>query len=328
MEPAPSMTLSSRLLAPSRRAATTLRGVGFAAAVCIAAVASTSPAAHAGGPLPQQFEAVDVKNKLGEKVDRDLALTDHTGRSVKLGDYLDGTRPVILTLNYYRCTSMCSAQLNELLDAVKNVGWIPGGDEFQMLTVSFDPRDDTEIARGKRMTYLRELAAFAAAEDGDDAPTPEQLEARADTLGWTFATATPEVIRALTEQVGYEYFYDEPSGQYAHSPVIYVLSPEGVISRYLHGITYPPRDLRFALMEASDGSIGSFGEKVLLSCFAFDPDSGGYHAFAWGFMRIGGLLIVLIIGICLAILFYRERRSRRNPPGLTGSSLPGSAPAA
>ena len=283
------------------------RAIALAAAM---GVIFASAASWASAGLPAEFEGVDVQNKLGEKIDLDVAVIDHAGHEVKLSTYFDGKRPVILTLNYYQCESLCSTQLNELLKAVRQLEWVPGGDEFRMVTISFDPRDSTETAAGKRMSYAREYVRGKAKDAGEEI-APDAVDAKADTLGWEFMTAAPESIRTVTERLGYQYKFDEKSGQYAHSPVVYVMSPDGVVSRYLFGITYNPRDLKFALMDASDGKIGDFGEKILLSCFAFDPDGGGYGASAFGIMRLGGLLVVLLFGAYLIVHFRRERRARR-----------------
>jgi len=291
----------------------TARALALAAS---AAVVFAIAQARAGAPLPGQFDGVDIADKLGQQIDLDVPVVDHLGRQVKLADYFDGTRPVLLTLNYYRCESLCSTQLNELLKAVRELDWLPGGEAFRMVTLSFDPRDDTEIAAGKRDTYLHELARLKAVAEG--APTDAAaLDARVKELDWEFLTAAPDDIRTLTNRLGYTYRFDEKTGQYAHSPVVYVLSPKGIISRYLFGITYPSRDLKFALMDASEGNIGSLGEKILLSCFAFDEASGTYSTFAWGLMRLGAVVVLLLLGGGLLIAWRRERRrarARLTPP--------------
>ena len=274
----------------------------------VVGVLASTPAA-AGEPLPAQFDGVDIIDKLGQAVDLDVPLVDHTGRAVRFADFFDGKRPVIVTLNYFRCESLCSAQLNELVKTLKELDWAPGGEEFRIVTVSFDPRDDAEIARGKRDTYLRELARQRGVAEG--VPTDDAaVAARAATEDWAFLTATPEAIRTLTERLGYAYRYDADTEQYAHAPVVYIMSPTGVISRYLYGITYASRDLKFALIDASEGNVGSLGEKILMSCFSFDESAGGYTAFAWGFMRLGAILVLLVLGPWLLIHWRRERRAR------------------
>lgn len=285
----------------------------------------SSPRVVAGTPLPKEFDGVDVKNLLGESVDGDIPLTDEDGKNIRFADLFDGTRPVVLTFNYYRCTSLCSVQLNELLKALEKTGWVPG-EKFRVVTVSFDPRDTVEVAHDKRLNYLRKFASYRLDQDGEAELTGDALDARATAIDWSFMVGSPEAVKTLTERIGYGYRFDEKSGQYAHSPVTYIMSPKGVISRYLYGISYNPRDLKFALMEASDGKIGSVGEKVLLSCFSFDEDAGGYSAFAWGFMRLGGALALLILGTFLLIWWRRERRraaAERVAQSLGSSAGPG-----
>jgi len=266
--------------------------------------------ARAVAPLPPEFEGVDVRNLLGQQIDLDLPFVDHEGRRLSLLEYFDGERPVVLTLNFYRCDSLCSAQLNQLLDAVARSGWLPGDEAYRMLTISFDPTDDAELAGDKRQTYLRELARRSLRSADGDAPDSE-IEALMGRLDWSFLVGDERPIRALVDRMGYAFNYDERSRQYAHAPVVYLMSPTGRINRYIFGITYNPRDLRFGIMEASEGRLGSFGDKLLLSCFTFDPDGGGYHAFAWGFMRIGGGLVVVVLGTWLLAYWRRERRNKR-----------------
>jgi len=301
---------------PSRVALRLLRALSVAVAFGVVGLGAS---AWAGAGLPAEFEGVDVKNKLGEKVDLDLTLVDHAGQPVKLAKYFDGERPVILTLNYYRCDSLCSTQLNELLKAVRQLEWVPGEAEFQMVTVSFDPRDDTETAAGKRTTYAKELVRLRAQDAGEEL-TASQLDERAEAIGWEFMTGERDAITALSERLGYEFKYDEKSGQYAHSPVVYVMSPDGVISRYLFGITYKTQDLKFALIDASNGEIGDFGEKVLLSCFSFDPDGGGYAASAFGIMRLGAIFFAFVLSLYLLFHFRRERARRARAAANTPSA--------
>jgi len=263
--------------------------------------------ARAVAPLGPEFDGVDVKNKLGQKVDTNIPFMDSTGKSVTLGDYLDGKKPVVFTLNFYRCTSICSAQLNALVSSLAKAGWAPGDEKFKIVTVSFDPSDTVEIALGKQKTYREELLRQLAQQNGDEI-TEAEIRTRAESVDWTFLVAREKSIRAILDNVGYSVKYDERTDQYAHSPVTYVLTPAGIIGRYLWGIDISPRDLKFSLIESSDGELGSFGEKILLSCFDYNRDHGGYEAFAWGFMRIGGVTAMLLLGAWLIVHWRRERR--------------------
>jgi len=276
--------------------------------------------AHAVAALGPEFDGVDVKNKLGQPVDQNIPFTSPDGKTVTLADYLDGKSPVLFTLNYFRCTSICSVQLNALVTSLRQAGWEPGREKFRIVTVSFDPRDTVEVAAGKQATYREELVRLLA-EDADEELDENQIRERAKSVDWTFLVAREKSVRAILDNVGYSVKFDERAQQYAHSPVAYVLSPTGVINRYLWGIEIPSRDLRFALMESSNGELGSFGEKILLSCFDYNRDHGGYEAFAWGVMRLGGLLVAVVFGTWL-ILHWRREKKRAQPAGPALPSSP------
>jgi len=280
--------------------------------------------AHAVAPLGPEFDGVDVKNKLGEKVDTNIPFTDPDGKTVTLANYIDGTRPVVFTLNFYRCTSICSIQLNALLDALKTIAWVPGDKPFRIVTVSFDPSDTVDIAAGKQLTYRKELVRKLA-EENDEKLTEAEIEARAKNVDWTFLVAREKSIRAILDNVGYSVKLDERTEQYAHSPVTYVLSPDGKIARYLWGLNIVPQDLKFGLMEASNGKLGSFGEKVLLSCFDYNRDHGGYAPFAWGIMRLGGGLVLAAMVVFL-IFQWRRERLRKSPASPLSASPSESRP--
>ncbi|MCC6623688.1 MAG: SCO family protein [Deltaproteobacteria bacterium] len=275
--------------------------------------------ARAVAPLDPQFEGVDVDNRLGKKVDSKAPFTSSSEATTSLSAFLDGKggRPVLLTLNYYRCDSLCSQQLNELLIALTKLGWAPGEQKFRIVTVSFDPSDTVEIARGKQETYRRELVRALAEARDEDEPSEADIAERAKGIDWTFLVGDDRSVRTLTSDLGYWFRFDEATRQYAHAPVIYVLSPEGVITRYLWGLEIVPQDLEFATMEASDGLIGGFGKKLLMSCFVFED--GKYKVFAWGVMRIGAGLVALFLGIWL---FRWWRRERRRKSGNDKTSIP------
>lgn len=265
--------------------------------------------AHAVEPLPREFEGVDVQNKLGQKVDLNIPIVSREGKQLSLGDALKGDKPVLLTMNYYRCTSLCSMQLNELMMSMARMGWLPGEEAYRVVTISFDPTDTSLVAEGKRETYTRELVRKSLEIEESEVEDGE-LKTRADALDWEFYVAREKSIRAISDTLGYYFRYDEATQQYAHSPVVYVLRPDGTINRYLFGLQIPARDLKFALMETSEGQLGSFGEKILLSCFAYDGEHGGYGAFAWGFMRIGASGAAVILGFFMFRAWRRERASR------------------
>jgi protein SCO1/2 len=250
-----------------------------------AAVALVATTAHAAEPLPEELEGVDVDEQLGEMIDLDLTFTDHNGETVALGDLVRGDVPVIFTLNYYSCPMLCGLQLNAVADALKELEWSPG-ENFRIVTLSFDPDESAELAAAKRQAYLTDLGR------GD--------------VDWTFLVGSEENIRALTDSFGYGFRYVEAQGEYAHPAAVMFVSPEGKISRYLYGLMYDPRDVKFALMEAAEGRVGSTMDKLILSCFVYDAEAGSYVKSAFLIMRLGGAATVLALGLFLLILWRRD----------------------
>lgn len=240
--------------------------------------------------LSPEANEITVDEMLGAELDPDLEFVDHTGEAVKLGDYFDGDRPVLITMNYFRCPTLCNLQLNGLTRTLEGFDWTPG-EQYRIVTVSIDPREDPELAAKKRATHLEALEA------GDD-------------YDWNFLTGDALQIRMLAAQLGFGYAYDAEQDQYAHPAVLMFISPEGKVARYLYGLEYQPSDVKFALMEAAEGRVGSPVDKLILSCFHYDATLGEYGPFAMGIMRLGGGAMILIVGIPLVIVWRRERRRR------------------
>jgi len=252
-----------------------------ALAMCVCGVA------EAKEYMPRDLQGVDVQERLGEKIPADLTFTDHTGKRVQLKELVHGDVPVLLTLNYYRCKMLCNLQLNALLKGLRGTGWTPG-DQYKIVTVSIDPREGWELAAQKRESYLVDLGL----PDAD----------------WEFLVGDQESIEELASSVGFQYRYQEELDQYAHTAAIFFLSPDGTISRYLYGLSYMARDIRFALLDAADGKLGTTVDKVLMSCFYYDASIGAYGPFAFGVMRVGGAFIVLSLSIFLSFMWRIERR--------------------
>lgn len=256
--------------------------------------------------VPREIDGIDVKNKLGSQLDTGMTFRDAEGKTVTLGDYLDGEKPVLLTLNFYTCNSLCSVQLNKLNEALAKIKWSPGAEDFRMVTISFDAADTVEAAKEKQIAYRRALAMLIAEERGKPITKEEALDRIAD-IDWDFLIAGEEEIERLLDETGYVVKYDKRSKQYAHSPVTYVIDPKGVINRYLWGLEVNPRDLKFGLMESSNGTLGGFGEKIILSCFAFSGDEGGYTAAAWNIARLFLGTLAAILVAFLLIFWVRDR---------------------
>jgi protein SCO1/2 len=236
---------------------------------------------------PPYLQNVGIEQHLDGQVPSDLAFVDDAGRSVKLGDYF-GKKPLILNLVYYNCTMLCGEALAGLTGAMKMVKF-DVGNEFDVITVSFNPQETPAIAAAKKQDYLKRYGRTGAA------------------AGWHFLTGPADSINALTKAVGFQYQYDPKINQYAHATAIMVLTPQGRISRYFYGVDYPPKDLRMGLVEASKGKIGNAVDQVLLYCYHYDPATGKYGAVVTNMLRLGGGLTILIVGVFLLILFRLEK---------------------
>ncbi len=237
--------------------------------------------------------------RLGDTIPRGLGLVYEAGREVALGDYFGGDRPVLLVLGYYECPMLCNLVFNGLTEALPRVG-LDLGRQYRVVTVSIDPGETPDLAAAKKASYLAQL--------GPAAPP----------ASWAFLTGDSAAIAQLADAVGFRYYYDESRDEYAHPAVVHVLSPEGVVSRYLHGIQYNPRDLKLALVEAADGKIGSTLDRVILYCYHYDPGAGGYVVLAQNVMLVGGLLTVLGLGGFLLVLWLRESYRTRHRPAPAG----------
>jgi protein SCO1/2 len=236
--------------------------------------------------LPTALQKVSLDQRLNDQLPLDLVFRDETGREVKLAEYFQKGRPVILSLVFYECPMLCNQVLNGLVGSIRTLSF-NAGREFEVLTVSFDAREGPELARAKKESYMVRYQR----------PGTES--------GWHFLVGSQQSIDALTKAVGFNYYYDEKTQQFAHASGIIVLTPDGHIARYFYGIEYSARDLRFGLVEASEGRIGSPVDKLLLYCYHYDPASGKYGPVVMNIVRLGGILT--IVGIASLILLLRRR---------------------
>ena len=236
---------------------------------------------------PPHLQNVGIEQKLDAQVPANLAFTDDTGRPVHLGDYY-GKKPIILNLVYYNCTMLCGEALAGLTGALKMVKF-DVGNEFQVVTVSFNPKETPQIAAEKKQDYIKRYGRPGGA------------------AGWHFLTGPPESINALTQAVGFQYQYDEKLNQYAHATAIMILTPQGRISRYFYGVDFPPKDLRLGLVEASSGKIGNLTDQVLLYCYHYDPATGKYGAVVNNILRLGAVITIILLGGSLLVLFRLEK---------------------
>jgi protein SCO1/2 len=237
---------------------------------------------------PPRLENVGIEQSLNAQVPPGLTFRNETGQPVKLGDYF-GKKPLILNLVYYNCTMLCGEALAGLTGAMRLVKF-DVGQEFDVITVSFDPRETPELAAAKKRDYVKRYGRPGAAQ------------------GWHFLTGPAESINALTKAVGFQYQYDPKINQFAHATAIMVLTPQGHISRYFYGVDFPPKDLRMGLVEASQGKIGNPIDQVLLYCYHYDPATGKYGAVITNILRLAGAATILILGGFLLIMFHLERK--------------------
>lgn len=240
--------------------------------------------------MRREFEGVGVDEKLGAPIPMDLAFRNAAGTSVTLGQYFDGERPVMLTLNYYDCPMLCPMVLDRYARTLRSIAWTPG-DEFEAVTVSIDPTETPAMARRQKQSYVETLDKPGAGN------------------GWHFLTGHKASIEALTEAVGFNYRKVEGKDEYAHPTAVIFLSGSGKVTRYIYGMEIPPADARQALVEASDGKVGTVMDQITLYCFQFDPEANSYTADAFALMRIGGILVAVILGGLLVYFWRRERTS-------------------
>ena len=249
---------------------------------------------------PDILQEIGWDQNLGDKIPLDLAFKDETGRDVVLADYF-GERPVVLSLVYYECPMLCTISLNGLARALEVLSFVPG-QEFEVLTVSFDANEGTDLAAAKKRAYM---ASYEKKEEG--------------ARGWHFLTGDEEAVDRLTRATGFRYAWDEETKQFAHPAGILVAAPDGTITHYLFGVEYSPRDLRLALVAAGQGEVGSAVDQVLLYCFQYDPDRGRYSAAILNIVRLAGLVTLLAMAGLLFTISMR-RRKKTSPPAPAASS--------
>jgi len=253
------------------------------ALVSAAALASAQPAQE----KPTLLRDVGYDQRLGEHVPLDLVFRDETGRSIPLRSLFRG-RAVVLSLVYYQCPMLCTLTLNGLASAL-SVLTFDVGKEFDVVTVSFEPKETATLAAAKKKAHLERYQRPGAAE------------------GWHFLTGDAPAIASLTRAVGFRYVWDAETRQYAHPAGLVVLTPDGRIARYMYGVEYAPRDLRLALVEASQRRIGNPVDTVLLYCYQYDPARGRYAASVLRLVRLGGILTVLGLASFVLVSLRRER---------------------
>ena len=245
--------------------------------------------------VPFEVRDVGVEEQLGEQVPANLLFRDHTGNRVRLGDYFDGTRPVILTLNYSRCPKICDAQLRNLALTLGELD-LTAGEDYRVVTVSIDPSEGPDVSASRRRGYVGEMGKG----------------------NWSFLTGLPESIARLARAVGFNYNYDAATREFHHSPVAVLLTPTGRVGRYLHGITFEPDTVRLSLVETGEGTLGTTSDYFPLICYRYDPERGTYVTRKAELLMAGtGFAFVLLFGGWLS---YQWRHARGTPAGSDPSS--------
>ena len=274
----------------------TRRMVLLAAAPMILLLATAPPAigsgdpAVPGGPKPP-FEGIGIDQRLGETIPGDLTFTDETGRPVRLAD-IAARGPMVLTFAYFRCPMLCSLVRTGLASGL-DVAGLRAGIDYTAVTISIDPLDTPAMAAAAK----KEMAARNPGLGAEGA--------------WRFLTGDEAAIRTATRAAGFRYMYDPATGQYAHAAGAVVVTSTGKIAQYLLGIDYAPRDLRLALVQASEGKIGTLVDRLTLLCYQYDPATGHYGFTIYAIVRIGGVLTVTALAVWMAIMFRREARAAR-----------------
>jgi len=256
-------------------------------AVCL--VAAMAARAQTTGPDLQND--VSIEQNLDAQISRELQFKDETGRQVALGDYMRD-KPTILVMAYYECPNLCTQVLNGLVKSLRTVSF-SAGDQFDVVVVSINPSETPELAASKKKNYL----ASYKREGGEQ--------------GWHFLVGDQKNIDLLAQTVGFRYVYDPTSKQYAHGAAIMVVTPDGRLSRYFMGIEFAPRDIKLALMDATEAKIGSLADQVLVLCFQYDPSTGGYSFATLRAMQAGGILTVVVLGLFMARSVRREKRNKQ-----------------
>jgi len=255
------------------------------------AAATVLPVAAQQYGIPAVLKGVGIDQNLNAQLPLEAQFRDETGATVRLGNYFRG-RPVILNLVYYKCPMLCNMILSGMVKTLRRVDLNPGTD-FDLVTISFDPKETPQLAAAKRQSYLAQYNRPAAAG------------------AWHFLTGDDAQIHKVTDAVGFHYQWDERQHSWAHASAIFVATPDGKLSRYLYGIDYRDRDLRLSLVEASANKIGTLSDQVLLFCYCYNPTNGRYGLVITNVIRLLCTITFLALAAFVILSLRRERRMKR-----------------
>lgn len=256
--------------------------------------------------LPANLVDVGIDEHLGDQVPFDAQFKDDAGKDVTLGQYFQPGKPVLLNFAYFQCPMLCNLVLNGMVEGMKKLDWTPGK-EFEVVTISIDHREGPNLAAAKKQTHIEALGKGGATA-----------------AGWHFLTGDEKQIRKVADAIGFKYQYVKSTNEFAHAAGIFTISPAGKISRYLYGVEFKRKDLRLALLDASEGKALSIGDKIELFCYRYDPNAKSYVLFARNFMKGGGYLVVACLALLLARMWRKEFKRRdvaEAPVATTGSKV-------
>jgi protein SCO1/2 len=250
------------------------------------------PSQQTSNGMPEPLKKVGIEQRLGEKLPLEAVFKDENGREVKLGEYFSKGRPIVLALVYYECPMLCNQVLNGLTGSMKGIN-LDAGKDFDVVAISFDAseNDKPELGKTKKAGYLERYG-----RPGTD-------------NGFHFLTGTQASIDAVTNAVGFTYEWDDKSNQFAHASGVMIANPDGKLSRYLYGIDYSPKDLKFGIMESAENKVGSITDQLLLYCYHYDPSSGKYGFAILSALRLAGIATLLGMGL-MGFVFWRRTKNK------------------
>jgi protein SCO1/2 len=267
---------------------TTLRAATAAAAIALPGLVATGQVNIA----PKELEGIDVLERLDNSLPLEARFLDDSGRAVTLGQYFTGKKPVLLQIGYNKCPMLCNLVLNGAFDGLKGVDWNPGK-EYEVISVSVDPTEAPALAKAKKESYLAEFERPGAG------------------IGVHFLTGDELMSKAVADSVGFQ-FRRQENGDYSHAAVLILVKPDGKVSRYMYGTKFEPKDLRFALLEASEGRIGSTLDKFILWCHMYDPSARGYVLQARRVMSLGGAVTLVVLAAGLGLFWRAELKKKKD----------------
>jgi len=241
---------------------------------------------------PKELKDVGIDEHLGQSIDTSLLVKNESGETLPLATYLNGKKPVLFSLVYFNCPGLCNFHLNGVTEALKKMDWSVGS-QFDVIALSFDSKETSEVGNKKKESYLN-LYSRAGTENG-----------------WHFLTADEETLKKITSTVGFKYKWDNEAKEWAHASAAIVMTPDGKIARYLHGILFEPRDMKLALIDAAEGKIASLKEKLVWFCYKYDPHTSKYSLAVFKVMQLGGGLVVFLLMIILVPFWLKSRKEKQ-----------------